>query len=135
MQPYQPGFTLIEAMITVLVLSIGLLGLGTLQARLMAAAGELHSHTEANLLATTWLERFSWLATTDPAAIDTEPAQQTRRATVFDTRAQLSSTPGLSTAGIVVEWASRKGLRSTRLGTSACTEAPLSDQRWLLPGR
>ena len=134
MHSHLRGFTLIEAMITVLVLGIGLLGLGTLQARLMASSGDLHTGTDAYRLASSWLERFSYqVAIDDISAVNTRPIQVTQRAAHFDTIPGLSSTPALSTGSIVVEWSTRVGPQSIRLQMSACTKAPLSDRLWLLP--
>jgi prepilin-type N-terminal cleavage/methylation domain-containing protein len=134
MRNHPQGFTLIEAMITLLVLSIGLLGLGTLQARLTASSAELHSGNDAYRLASAWLERFSYLAAVNnPSAINTRPEQITQRAARFETRPSLSFTPALSTGSIIVAWNTRAGRQSIRLQRSACTKTPQSDKLWLLP--
>lgn len=134
MNRHPQGFTLIEAMITVLVLSVGLLGLGTLQARLLASSGELHTGTDAYRIAVSWLERFSYqLAVNNPSAINIQPKQITQRSMHFTTSPLLSSSTRLSTGSIAVEWNAREGLQAIRLTTSACTKAPPSDRVWLLP--
>ena len=72
------GFSLIEALITLLVLSVGMLGLGQLQARLWAGAGDLHALAGAYLLGENLLEisPLTWLpaSTGQNLAKQSEPA-------------------------------------------------------------
>ena len=56
MQQYYRGFSLLESLILLLVLSISMLGLGQLQVRLWVKAGSLHTLDEAYLLAVNLIE-------------------------------------------------------------------------------
>jgi prepilin-type N-terminal cleavage/methylation domain-containing protein len=134
MRRHQQGFSLVEAMITLLVLSLGLLGLGRLQANLLASSADLHKTSDAYRLATSWLERFSYqVRIKQPASILTPGALLSTPATKFKLSRQLSTTAALNSGHIVVEWDTPEGQRSIRLSSAACTQAPSSDQVWLLP--
>lgn len=61
------GFTLIEVLVTLLVLSIGLLGLASLQVQGLRATHEALLHTQANTLAVDMTERLlTHTAAADP---------------------------------------------------------------------
>ena len=53
----QAGFSLIEALVSVLVVSIGVLGLCRLQAQLWSSSSALHAGAAAKLLANSCLEK------------------------------------------------------------------------------
>ncbi len=68
----QQGFSLLEALISLLILSISMLGLGQLQARLWRNSGELNRYTNANLLASnilTQVEIAEYITTQDFVSI------------------------------------------------------------------
>ena len=126
------GFSLIEALVALLVVSIGLLGLGQLQARLWAGAGELHTAGTAFLLAGSLLEiaPVTWL----PA-----PAKQAYAA-LFEPglRAEIAHYPlpaasaSLVSTRIDVHWSSPTGSASLSLGRALDAGLDPLDSRWLL---
>jgi len=71
------GFSLIEAMISVLVLSIGLLGLGQLQARLYLASREDAERMYASLVSSELYEKSASYALS--TLVDRLPAEARRR--------------------------------------------------------
>ena len=127
------GFSLLEALVTVLVLSIGLLGLGQLQARLWAGAGDLHMLGDAYLLGENLLEINS---------LDWLPAD-TRQALVQQGKPGVSVTidlpgPGRSdgtvvTSTVSLRWRRPSGEQSLHLSASVNTGIAAGDSRWLLP--
>jgi len=56
MRKHCAGFSLMDSLVTLLVLSIGMLGLGQLQVRLWASSGDLHSLESAHLAAANMTE-------------------------------------------------------------------------------
>ena len=126
------GFTLIEAMVTVVVLSIGLLGLVQLQARLWSASGDLHSTDEAYLLASNTLEKSVIAQMIAADLIADTTAQITASATVFAVDLSLTEQQQLAEATVSVEWEHQSGLRSLTLQTTIHTNANASDNRLLL---
>jgi type IV pilus modification protein PilV len=126
------GFTLIEAMVSLVVLSIGLLGLAQLQARLWSASGDLHSTDEAYLLASNTLEKsaIAQMLAADLSADTT--AQITASATLFAVDLSLTKQQQLAEATVRVEWEHQSGLRSLALDSAIYTNAPASDNRLLL---
>jgi len=127
------GFTLIEAMVSVVVLSIGLLGLAQLQARLWSASGDLHSTDEAYLLASNTLEKsaIAQMIAVDLSA-DTS-AQITASATLYAVDLSLTKQQQMAEATVRVEWEHQSGLRSLALDTAMYTNAHAADTSLLLP--
>ncbi len=126
------GFTLIEAMISLVVLSIGLLGLAQLQARLWSASGDLHSTDEAYLLASNTLEKSAIAQMIAADLITDTTAQITGSATLFAVDLSLTKQQQLTEATVRVEWEHQSGLRSLALDSTIYTNAPASDNRLLL---
>jgi prepilin-type N-terminal cleavage/methylation domain-containing protein len=126
------GFTLIEAMVSVVVLSIGLLGLVQLQARLWSASGDLHSSDEAYLLASNTLEKSAIAQMIGADLIADSPAQFTASATLFAVDLSLTQQQQLAEATVRVEWEHQSGPRSLALQTTIYTNAHASDGRLLL---
>lgn len=131
MTPRQNGFSLMESLIAVVVLSTGLLGLARLQAGLWQSAGQLHAQSEAQVLCVSNLEHGLHAA---PAS---DTAQQPRRSssgsgyTVFESRL-LSERQGLLTElHSAVHWQHTDGLSTLRLMT-ASYRPDAGDVRWLL---
>jgi Tfp pilus assembly protein PilV len=78
------GISLIEALITLLVLSIGLLGLGQLQARLWSSSAKLHATSNAYLLGTEYLEIVSARQMISPDLIAEWPLRALSGGTLFN---------------------------------------------------
>jgi len=127
------GISLIEALITLLVLSIGLLGLGQLQARLWSSSGKLHATSNAYLLGTTVLEILTATQIIAPDLIADPPSQILRSGTLFSTTVSLSEDEQLSEADIRVAWEDRSGSLVINLESVADTVSRASDTRLLLP--
>ncbi|GMQ83508.1 MAG: hypothetical protein BMS9Abin06_0243 [Gammaproteobacteria bacterium] len=133
MKNHLRGISLIEALITLLVLSIGLLGLGQLQARLWSSSGKLHATSNAYLLGTTVLEMLTATRIIAPDLIADPPSQILRSGTLFNTTVSLSEDEQLSEADIRVVWEDRSGLLVINLGSVTDTISRASDTRLLLP--
>ncbi|HHH44348.1 MAG TPA: hypothetical protein ENK49_09435 [Gammaproteobacteria bacterium] len=128
------GISLIEALITLLVLSTGLLGLGQLQARLWSTSGRLHATDQAYLLGARHLEILVTKQLLGADLLD-EPAEQTERAgTRFNTTASVQEGTQLVEIQVHIEWQSPDGSHVIQLesGTSLLSHA--ADTRQLMPG-
>jgi len=128
------GISLIEALITLLVLSTGLLGLGQLQARLWSTSGRLHATDQGYLLGARYLEI---LATKQLLGADLrdEPEQQTERAgTRFNTTASVREDLQPVEIRVHIEWQSPDGPHSVQLESSISHVSRATDTRLLLPG-
>jgi len=126
------GISLIEALITLLILSIGLLGLGQLQARLWSASGKLHATSNAYLMGATYLEIFSAKQTIAPDLTADPPMKVLRAGTLFNAETSLSDDGQLTKAEIRIEWEDPGGSEIIRLETVADTVSRTSDTRLLL---
>lgn len=127
------GFSLIEALITVLVLSIGLLGLGQLQARLWAGAGDLHTLGDAYLLGENLLETstLGWL----PVSVRQDLANQSEpviSTTVVEHNPARDRDP-LVTTEVGLFWRRPSGEYSLSLTATVNKGLGAEDTRWLLP--
>ena len=127
------GFSLMEALLTVLVLSVGLLGLGQLQVRLWAADGDLHTLADAYLLGENLLEisRSAWLpaGTTQTLIQQADPAI---RATLEQPEPAAGDGP-VTAFTTDVRWQRPSGNYSLSLDTRANGAIASGDARWLLP--
>lgn len=132
MEDRHRGFTLIEAMVSVMVLSIGLLSLAQLQVRLWSAASDLHSSDEAYLLASNRLEKFAIAQLIATDLLPDTTAQLSGSATLFAVDLSLTEQQQLTEATLRVEWAHQSGLRSLALDTDIYTNFRASDSRLLL---
>ena len=128
----QRGFTLIAALITLVVLGIGLLGLAQLQARLWAASADLHASDDAQLLADNTLEKFRIAQTIDGNSIADYGVETGRSATHFKVDLALSRREQLTEARVHVDWQRRSESRSLRLAGAIYTASQASDSRLLL---
>lgn len=132
MQNRHQGFSLIEALVSLLVLGIGLLGLGQLQARLWSASGDLHSSAEAHLLANNILEKTAIAKMIARDLIADTVAQQVGSTTLFTFDLSLTEQAQLAEARLRVEWRHQHGLRSLALDTAIFTASHAFDNRLLL---
>lgn len=133
MKENQEGFSLMEALISVLVLSIGLLGLGQLQARLWTSAGDIRSLGDAYLLSENLLEisALGWLPPTTAQNLVTqsEPA-------ISVTLDQLD--PGQDNSSLRItranlNWRRPSDNQSLSVSNTVNTGLSAGDTRWLLP--
>lgn len=127
------GFSLIEALVSVLVLTIGLLGLGQLQARLWSASGNLHAVGSAHLLAITRLENSVTSQLFGMGTTETAETSVTHSGTTFGTVLSVSPGEFLTETGIRIYWDTPSGSHSIQLSTDNESGSTLSDTRWLLP--
>lgn len=126
------GFTLIEALVTLLVLGIGLLGLGQLQAQLWRSSGDLHASQGAFLLAHDLLESrpLEWLpATADGPLPHGKEIRYTYEITENNPQPSISA---LTTTRLELHWRDASGARALLLTTTRNTGIDPADARWLL---
>jgi len=133
MKKYLHGISLIEALITLLVLSIGLLGLGQLQARLWSSSGNLHATSNAWLLGSTFMEILTATQVIAPDLIATPPLQSLRSGTLFSTAVSITKGAQLTETEIRVRWEDSSGSQAVGLGSVTDTVSRTSDTRLLLP--
>ena len=127
----QSGFSLIEALISLLVLSVGLLGLGQLQATLWKSGGQLYAVSEAYLLSASYLERGLSAGAPEPAAQENRMARSGSGYTDFDAAVQLEQQGWVKAMDVASHWQDTSGAHTVRLRSSVYQPA-ISDSRWLL---
>ncbi len=127
----QHGFSLMEALVSLLVLSVGLLGLGQLQAALWNSAGQLYGLSEAYLLSTSCLERGLSAGATEPGVQENGSARSASAYTEFDAVVQLEQQGWLTEIDVASHWQDTSGANTVRLRTAAY-RPPIGDSRWLL---
>ncbi len=127
------GFSLLEALVTLLVLSVGLLGLGRLQARLWRDSAELRTNADAFLLAGNALETapVDWLVQSPAAEL---PGLAGHRYAVTLTQSESPSpADSLLITRLAFSWRQRSATRSLALSASRNTAIQPRDALWLLP--
>ncbi|MFQ5642397.1 MAG: prepilin-type N-terminal cleavage/methylation domain-containing protein [Thiogranum sp.] len=132
MQRCSRGISLIEALITLLVLSIGLLGLGQLQARLWSGSSRLHATGNAYLLGSQHLEIMLAKQSIRTELIAEPPMQVGRAGTLFNATVSFRGNEPLGEAEARIEWQNRNGPEAVSLKSIASTIARTSDARLLL---
>ncbi len=120
-----------EALISLLVLSVGLLGLGQLQAALWKSAGQLYAVSEAYLLSANHLERGLSAGETAFAALENRSAGSASGYTEFDSVVNVEQQDCLTTMEISSRWQDTSGTNTVRLRTAVYRPA-IGDSRWLL---
>ena len=127
------GFSMIEALLTLVVLSVGLLGLGQLQVRLWLGSGELHTTEAAALLGGNLLEILpvDWLADQKKQAA----ADALKPLISAETRQSRLPAPqdALTTIRVDLRWTSPAGERSLSMQKTSASGLRPQDTRWLLP--
>lgn len=119
------GFTLIEAMVSVLVISIGFLGLASLQSRLWSASSLLHSTSQAYMLASSQLEQAQTPWVTTRSIINRASS------TIFTHNLMTTSVEKLNRHEVSVRWDIQSGQQLVELNSYSFT-TDLVDTRWLL---
>jgi hypothetical protein len=127
------GFGLVEALVTLLVLSIGLLGLGRLQAGLWRSSGDVHAAADALLIAQNLLEitPVDWLSA--PA---TEPPPGPVGGPVITQIGRPKASPAfpeLTSIRLDLRWRRPSGEQTLDFITIHNREIRAPDARWLLP--
>jgi len=127
------GFSLVEALLMLLVLSVGLLGLGQLQSRLWNASGDLHALADASLLGDNVLETLpaKWLPASVEASLAALSAPRIRLADRQLT--PLADNPRLATLRVTLAWRRPSGRKSLTFTTTVDTSRRTATLRWLLP--
>ncbi len=129
------GFSLIEALVTLLVLSLGVLALVRLQVRLWVAAEDLHVQVGAQLRGANLLETapLAWLPETARAPL----LRRTGALTEIRLTRQAEATDGgtLTVNRAALRWQRPAGQVSQPLRLEISTNADdrPADSRWLLP--
>ena len=133
MQQRQKGFSLMEALISLLVFSIGMLGLGQLQARLWVNSGNIHSANQALLIAEniTELVELKVLITPGNALRPTLPAYLSP--SEFNYEQSVLASGLVTTTAVQVLWQRPSGADSTTLQTSFISGFLARDAAWLSP--
>ncbi|VAW75293.1 hypothetical protein MNBD_GAMMA13-367 [hydrothermal vent metagenome] len=129
---HNQGFSLIEAMISLLVLSTGMLSLGQLQARLWLNADEIHTHDEARLLAANRLEFEQSKTLFRPATEETLIFPTTDNGSALRHEITTSAIGAISTNEILITWELPHGSDAVSLKSSLYTTAYRTDPRWLM---
>ena len=119
-----------EALISLLVLSVGLLGLGQLQAALWKSAGQLYAVSEAYLLSASYLEG-GLSGATEPAAQENRSARSASGYTEFDAVIHVEQQGWVKEMDVASHWQDTSGAHTVRLRSSVYQPA-ISDSRWLL---
>jgi len=127
------GFSLIEALITLLVLTIGLLGLGQLQARLWTVAGDLHTREDAYLLGENLLEisPLTWLPVSAEQNLVKQP--ETAIVATLDRNNPTDDRSALISTKVNMSWHRSSGKYVLSLSTTVNTNLSGENTRWLLP--
>jgi len=127
------GFSLVEALVTLLVLSIGLLGLGRLQAQLWRGSGNLHAAADASLLADNLLEidPVDWLPETGKNALYKQSGEHFS----ITIKQFPESTPSenLTSTHLELRWWRPSGELSLQRTITRNDNIAPQDARWLLP--
>jgi hypothetical protein len=110
--------------------SVGLLGLGQLQAALWKSAGHLYAVSEAYLVSASYLER-GLSAGANPGAIQQRQSAQLSSAyTVFDLTVEAERKGWVTELDIFSHWEDSAGANTVYLQT-AVYHPNASDSRWL----
>lgn len=130
----QQGFSLMEAMVCVLVLSVGLLGLARLQARLWSASEQLHTTATAYLVSRDYLEKLTTPFTGPLPVPDSAPLATVTPGTTFTSAYEMTQADALQEIAIATRWQDPRGTHVIHLRTTYPLTSPAADNRWLLAG-
>ncbi len=128
----QTGLSLIEALITLLILSIGWLGLGQLQARLSISALNQSSAAYAQLIQSTYYEKT---VSYDLSDIQETPPSSGRLSTpssAYEIQISRSTVNALRDTVIRIEWEEIGDTRNEVIPLTLSDYSSPSDTRWLL---
>ena len=132
MNPCQAGFSLTEALISLLVLSIGLLGLGQLQARLSIASLNQASAAYARLIQTNLYEKTISHELSDiPGSVPGSDPVSTPSSR-YTIQLSRSAAERLTTTDISIEWVDLDSNRAKIITSTLSTYPDPGDTRRLL---
>jgi len=132
MRPRQAGFSLVEALVSLLVLSIGWLGLGQLQARLSLAALEQSNTAYAQFIQSNYYEKTVSYDISRTRSSPPFSEYQSTPTQIYDI--QISRSGGISRRDTIIRisWG-ETGDTHTKVIALTLSSHPISfDTRWLL---
>lgn len=132
MQQRHRGFSLLESLVSLLVFSISMLGLGQLQARLWVNSGDLHSTDEAYLIVTSSLELIDINTYFKHSGAATPANESSSLSSIFIYKQSVVSTGPTLTAEAQASWERPSGADSVILKATLYTTFNAADARWLL---
>ena len=132
MRHRQTGFSLVEALVSLLVLSIGWLGLGQLQARLSIAGLNQSNRAYARLVQSVYYEKTMSYGLSGVLPNLPDSASLSSSSGIYNIQLSRSATNTVSNTMIRVEWEDTDTPRSEVTSLSLSTYPTPSDTRWLL---
>ncbi|VAW80021.1 hypothetical protein MNBD_GAMMA15-754 [hydrothermal vent metagenome] len=132
MKRQQTGFSLTEALITLLILSIGWLGLGQLQTRLSIATMNRSSEAFAQLTKSTYYEKTVGYDVSDIQNSLPVDERLNTPSSRYDIRVSRITNPPLRNTTIQIEWEEIGNTRNESIPFTLSRGPQPSDTRWLL---
>jgi len=128
----QTGFSLTEALITLLVLSIGWLGLGQLQIRLSIAALNRSSAAYAQLIQSSYYEKTVSYDIAEIADSLPSSGHLSSPSSAYDIQISRTVDTTLRNTAIRIDWDEIGATRNEVITASLSNYLRMSDARWLL---
>jgi len=135
MKAVSGGFSLIEALVSLLILSIGVLGVCRLQAALWSNSDALHAAAMAGLLARDQLEKAVTSELTGVRHNQSGVAAFVYAGNTFTTATSITHTEKISAAEVRVQWTDHTGTHSIARATATSSQPTAADSLYLLPQR
>ncbi len=132
MRHRQTGFSLVEALVSLLVLSIGWLGLGQLQARLSLASLNQSNKAYAHLIQSDYYEKTMSYGLSGVLPSLSDSASLSSSSGSYRIQLSRSVTNTMKNTTIRVEWEDTDSPRSEVTSLSLSSYPAPSDTRWLL---
>lgn len=132
MQQRHRGFSLLESLVSLLVFSIGMLGLGQLQARLWVNSADLHSTDEAYLMVANSIEIIDINTYFEHSGAATPATESSSLSPIFIYKQSVVTTGPTLTAEVQASWERPSGADSVILNAALYTTFNAADARWLL---
>jgi prepilin-type N-terminal cleavage/methylation domain-containing protein len=132
MQQRHRGFSLLESLVSLLVFSISMLGLGQLQARLWVNSGDLHSTDEAYLIVTNSIELIDINTYFKLSGTATPATWSSSQSSIFIYKQSVVTTGPNLTAEIQASWERPSGADSIIMNAAFYKTFNAADTRWLL---
>lgn len=132
MDRHQTGFSLIEALVSLLVLSIGLLGLGQLQARLSVASLNQASAAYARLVQSNLYEKTISYEISNIAGSTPVSETVATPSSLYTIQLSRSVNESLAITRIALEWTDLDSTQSEIITSTLSTYPRLVDTRQLL---